>query len=90
MLHWNATLTDLAELRNATHRWTREVLREAHDALARLEGSVARQMAAWDAFVEDARRRVERAVVPTLLTAQDVFAYVNYHVERIQEYITGA
>ncbi|KAJ1524178.1 hypothetical protein ONE63_010704 [Megalurothrips usitatus] len=89
MLHWNATMTDLAEFRNATHRWTRDVLRSAHDTLANLEDSVARQAAAWDSFLEDVKRRVERAVVPALLTAQDMFFYVNYHVTQIQEYITA-
>ncbi|KAK3927268.1 Apolipophorin, partial [Frankliniella fusca] len=89
MVHWNATLTDLAALRNATHLWTRKVLRSAHDTLARLEDSVTDQMAAWDAFVEDVRRRVERAVVPALLTAQDVFLYINYHVTQIQEHISA-
>ncbi|XP_052130121.1 uncharacterized protein LOC113204745 [Frankliniella occidentalis] len=89
MVHWNATLTDIAAVRNATHRWTREVLRSAHDTLASLEDAVADQMAAWDAFVEDVRRRVERAVVPALLTAQDVFLYVNYHVTQIQEHISA-
>ncbi|XP_034246782.1 uncharacterized protein LOC117648382 [Thrips palmi] len=79
MVHWNATMTDLAELRNATHRWTREVLKSAHDSLAQLESSVAAQLDRWDAFVEDAKRRIERAVVPGLLTAQEMFAFLNYH-----------
>lgn len=89
MFHWNATMTDLAELRNATHRWTREVLKSAHGALTLLETSVATQLDRWDAFVEDARRRVERAVVPALLTAQEMFAFLNYHVTRIQESVSG-
>lgn len=89
MYHWNATLSDLAELRNATHRWTRDVLRSAHDTLAHLEDAVVNQMAAWDAFVEDVQRRVERAVVPALLTAQDMLAFINYHVTQIQESISG-
>jgi len=87
--HWNASLVDVATARNATRNWAKNALTAAQVSLRQLEEHLSAQLVAWERYVESVGRRVERAVVPMLVAAKELWEVVAERMRYVQRAVTG-